>query len=215
MDRLVLIAVMAVAGCYKPQLSDCSDTCGETGLCPDGLSCVAGFCREPGAAGSCEDTTSDAGMIDAATGSIDAAPLTCPPVPMGQGCTTAVAVDPVAPNCWVVCDARDGMFAKSFVAGMWHAAVITSPQEMASAMAVVGGQTVWAGLQQAASQATPNAGWSWVTGATLGMVPWSAGQPDDLNGSENAEEQCGSLAGGMWSDAACATNLPFLIEHGP
>ena len=42
MVRFVLI--LALAGCYRPSLVDCADTCKENGLCPDGLSCIGGFC---------------------------------------------------------------------------------------------------------------------------------------------------------------------------
>jgi hypothetical protein len=42
---------VALSGCYSPRVRDCVDTC--TTDCPEGLTCLDGYCRTPGATGSC------------------------------------------------------------------------------------------------------------------------------------------------------------------
>lgn len=52
--RGVVVALLMFAGCYSPTARDCAYWCaGETEDCPDGLTCNGGFCRIPGAPGSC------------------------------------------------------------------------------------------------------------------------------------------------------------------
>jgi hypothetical protein len=212
MVRLVLICVLA-AGCYTPQLADCADTCSHSQLCPDGLSCLDGFCRTDGAAGTCPARP---GMVDAPLQQIDAplagdAPVGCPPVPVVQGCTLAGPA-PVEPYCFAACAAKTGTLAQAFVVGTWHIAKIDDATEEAAAMTATNSQLAWIGLTQPAGQATPMAGWGWVGGGALTYTAWGAMQPDDANGSENNEQNCGALGGMGWGDEACADSHVFLIE---
>ena len=213
MVRLVLIAAV-LGGCYTPQLSDCATTCGASQLCPDDLQCVAGFCRTEGASGTCsaggqpDAAQTDAPMIDAPM--LDAA-MACPPVPMQQGCTL-VGPMPVMPYCFAACAAQTGTQAHAFAVGTWHLATIASAAEQTAAMTATGNMLAWIGLTQATSQATPAAGWTWRGGAALAYTAWAGGQPDDANGAENDEQNCGALGAGGWGDEPCTDARVFLIE---
>ncbi|HEY5928241.1 MAG TPA: LamG domain-containing protein [Kofleriaceae bacterium] len=44
--------VLVLAGCYSPSAEDCAYKCSE-GACPAGLTCVANYCRVPGAEDTC------------------------------------------------------------------------------------------------------------------------------------------------------------------
>ena len=210
MGRLVLI-LAALSGCYTPQLSDCATTCGASQLCPDGLSCVAGFCRTDGAGGAC----TSAGHPDAAKqidASIDTPAAACPPVPVAQGCTL-VGPQPVMPTCMVACAAQSGTQAQAFVVGTWHIASITSAAEQSAAITATNGQLAWIGLTQPANQTTPMMGWTFIgIPGPPTFAGWAGGQPDDANGVENNEQNCGALGPVGWGDEPCSDARPFVIE---
>lgn len=212
MVRLVLIALFAA--CYEPQFADCADTCGTSRICPEGLTCESGFCRAPGATGSCElDPTVDAG-IDASTTNPPPdgpPPMACPPTPIMQGCSP-VGPMPTMPYCHVTCAAKTGTDALAFTVGSWHAAVIADATELAAAMTSSANQPAWIGLRQPPAQAMPQTAWAWLNGAPLAFSAWAPAQPDDGNGTENDAEQCGLLAEGKWADEACTLSRPFVIE---
>ena len=67
MRGIELIAVaLLVTGCYSPQARDCAYRCAGM-VCPTGLSCEQGFCREPAFVGACNPAGDDAPIdIDAA-----------------------------------------------------------------------------------------------------------------------------------------------------
>ncbi len=62
MDRALLkrglaaavLGVVAACALYNPTVPDCSVTCGAGDACPSGTRCQDGFCRAPGAEGTCE-----------------------------------------------------------------------------------------------------------------------------------------------------------------
>jgi hypothetical protein len=213
MVRLVLALGLVITGCYTPQLTDCADSCSVSNLCPDGLSCVDGFCRTAGAAGSCPRT----GGVDASMQQTDApmqqadAPMGCPPVPVAQGCTLAGPA-PVEPNCFAACVTKTGTMAQAFTVGTWHIASIASATEQTAALTAANGQLAWIGLTQMPNQATPLAGWGWVGGGALTFAAWVGVQPDDANSTENNEQNCGALGPGGWGDESCADSHVFLIE---
>lgn len=60
--------VVAISGCYSPQIRDCVNTCEGSLVCPAGLECVQGFCRLPGATLACMQDD------DASTIELDALP---------------------------------------------------------------------------------------------------------------------------------------------
>ena len=56
---LLMFALGGLAvGClpYSPTFTDCGLQCSADGGCPAGTTCQAGYCRAPGAQGSCECT---------------------------------------------------------------------------------------------------------------------------------------------------------------
>jgi hypothetical protein len=193
--------VLALAGCYAPDVADCADQCDSSNLCPDGLTCESGFCRAAGATGTC------AGTQDAAGSGSD----TCPAIPMQQGCTL-VGPEPVEPYCYVACAAATGTSANAFSVGTWHAAVLDAPEKLMAATVVAGPNTLWIGLQQDAAATSPAMGWTWHGGTVAPQLPWAAGQPDDGDGVENGAEQCATLIGSGFSDAACTASHPYLIQ---
>jgi hypothetical protein len=197
MVRLVL--ALALAGCYSPDLADCADRCDTSNLCPDGLTCQAGYCRTEGATGTC---SSQQDMPDAANAS-------CPPIPMQQGCQLA-SPQPVVPYCYVACTATTGTAALAF--SPWRAAVLDTPEKLAAAMAIAGPTTMWVGLEQGSGAGSPSASWSWVTGAALGSLPWATGQPDDGDHTENGAEQCATLTGSAFSDEPCSASHQYLLQ---
>ena len=202
MVRLVLIA--ALAGCYAPDVGDCVDRCDSSSLCPDGLTCQAGYCRADGATGTCASSSMD--MPDAAGSN-----ASCPPVPMQQGCSLAGPM-PVVPYCLTLCAAATGTTANAFtVGGSWHAAVLDTPVKLAAASAITGATATWVGLEQGSGAASPADGWTW-RGTAVTQLPWNAGQPDDGDHTENGAEQCGTLAGSGFSDEPCSASHPFLLE---
>ncbi|MBI4509482.1 MAG: hypothetical protein HY698_07580 [Deltaproteobacteria bacterium] len=78
--RLLAFILLCTASCYySPDFRDCVNTCATTGRCPDGLRCLDGYCRVPGANGTCGSSlASDAARVDAA--SVDAPSVDAPSV---------------------------------------------------------------------------------------------------------------------------------------
>ena len=197
MGRLLLIALLA--GCYNPSVADCVDTCGADRLCPDGTSCDAqGFCRIAGAAGTCSTGSGSGG--------------TCPMAPQGHGtptCATAMPVNPVAPDCLVVCTPpASGSAATTWTTGTWHEAKISSPTAESTAKSLAGSGGAWIGLHAApGTGATLNA-WTWTDGTSPAYVDWANGQPVDNGAAGN----CASVGPGGWISEPCNLTHPFLID---
>ena len=210
MGRFVLvaaaIAAAALASCYQPGLVDCADTCGTSGLCPDGLSCMNGYCRTAGATGACASSGNDARSGGDGAGS------TCPMAPQGHGapvtCENAHPVMPTAPQCYVACgSAATGSDATIYALMSWKAASITSGGDEANAESAAGATETWLGLvAPAGSGASPGA-WRWTNGAPNAFMHWAPGQPMDQGAAGN----CGALTGSGWVSEPCTKTLPFLI----
>jgi len=63
------------------------------------------------------------------------------------------------------------------------------------------GRCAFVGLSQSVS-ATPENGWTWADG-TVEPLNWAASQPDDVDGIEDEEEDCGVLDESGLFDAPC------------
>jgi len=205
MGRILLIAF--VAGCYNPTVADCVDTCDSEQLCPDGLTCQAGYCRIAGAAGTCS-TGSGSGSGSGSGGS-------CPMAPQGHGtpdCTTAMPVTPAPPDCLVECSPpAAGSAAAGWITGTWHEATVSSPTAEATAKTIVGAAHAWIGLHAPPNMgATPSA-WTWTDGTAATFVDWANGQPVD-NGSAG---NCASVGATGWVSEPCTSSHPFLINLPP
>jgi hypothetical protein len=56
----ILVAALALAGCYRPTVASCQYECAASGTpCPSGLQCLANMCVHPG------EACSDGGIVDA------------------------------------------------------------------------------------------------------------------------------------------------------
>ncbi len=82
----------------------------------------------------------------------------------------------------------------------------------------------WIGLTQDPAATAPEGGWRWPDGSTTygvpamhGMAPWDTNEPNDLDGTENHQEDCGVLLamarGDRFDDRGCDGMLPFLCER--
>lgn len=197
MVRALLITAVLAAGCYEPTFEDCTTTCSTSNLCPDGLTCTDGYCRTAGASGSCEGNMS-----------------ACPPMPPLECNSASGKLEP--PNCFAVCEMTGSAgAARNFTKNTWHLAVLDTPDKQAAARATVGGATVWIALLQQSNQASPATGWQWMrNGAAqpLGaMADWQTDQPDDADGTESNQQNCGALSASGWLDDDCATGHTFLV----
>lgn len=212
MGRFVLvaaaIAAAVLASCYQPTFGDCVDTCGTSGICPGGLACKAGFCRLPGATGTCSG-----GKVDAAAGMDGPGPgSACPMAPQGHGspilCENAQPPMPSLPQCYVACGMpATGTSASMYTLMSWKAAAIGSAGDETAAASVAGGAETWLGLMAAdGSGASPGA-WGWTNGAPMTFMKWAPGQPLDQGAAGN----CGALTGSGWVSEPCTKSLPFLI----
>lgn len=201
MVRRVLI-LAALAGCYHPDLRDCVDRCDTSQLCPDGLSCVGGFCRTAGASGQC------------ASQGIDAPGGSCPPMaPQGQGgCLMVNPSVPAAPECYVICGgAVTGTAALAYHFNSWlPASIVSTMQESDAAGLLTTGEQVWVGLHAPAGSGTNPSAWMWADGAPASYMHWAPGQPVD-----NAAENCAVLTSMGWISDACSNSHPFLIDSPP
>lgn len=102
------IAIGCLAGCFTPEVQQCSVACSAAGGCPPGSMCLAdNFCHAStaealcGAAGDASVADADPGAPDADPNAPDAdpnAPDAAPPIPMmvGQLVVTEVLKDPCA-----------------------------------------------------------------------------------------------------------------------
>jgi hypothetical protein len=211
-----VLALVALAGCYSPEVGDCVDRCEQSGICPDGLSCdTGGFCRVEGATEACMAHDTDAAADGSGSGS-DGNPAVCPAAPVQQGCTQASPA-PVMPYCYVACNAGSPYSAAAaFSVGTWHVASVTTDDEESAAVTAAAGGTIWIGLLQAMNQATPADGWAWADHATYSYMHWASvptQQPDDGGGGgEHNIEQCATLSGMGWADEACGNGHAFLIS---
>ena len=77
----------------------------------------------------------------------------------------------------------------------------------------------WLGGYQPEGSAEPDGGWAWVTGEPFAYTNWFAGEPNNLNGTENrlhfwAEQ---SPAGDVWNDKDGNDTAikGFVIEYDP
>jgi hypothetical protein len=138
----------------------------------------------------------DAAMIDAAIDAppIDAAfdPATCP-----AGYTTTIAAAPQSRYRWITVDRAwlaQHQDCADDLPGATHLAVLDTVAEAQQIAAAAGGATSYqVGAAQAPAQATVLAGWYELTGEPVPAATWQSGQPNDNNGTENGEQNRGSV----------------------
>jgi len=99
--RLAMIAALLVAGCYGPEVRDCTVSCASASDCATGQTCGEdGWCAAPDVAGSCAARTDapDARPVDAAIdgAASDAGVAQLHVIVAGRG---KVVVDPLGVEC--------------------------------------------------------------------------------------------------------------------
>jgi hypothetical protein len=178
--RVLSLLAVALAGCYDPVFDDCQFTCPDN-RCPDGLACMAGVCRTPGASGTCA----------------------CPDPP--SGCSLVVNT---AGACLASCSsAMTWDAAKSACAATppWHLAVLDTPSTLSAGENALRAATTWIGL----NRGTTGVDWRWITGGgtVAPLAPdWASATTMHGGGSLFT---CAGLAGGKLYADACGTAYGF------
>jgi len=124
---------LGLLGCdYRVSLHDCFVSCGAETACPSEMSCVAGFCRTPGATQSCEAVLGDAHLADSHepgdAAASDAARDASLDAPLGTpdyyGCYT---VNDNSSTCNALC-ATEGHTCSTACSGpVWYAYSLVGP----------------------------------------------------------------------------------------
>lgn len=69
------------------------------------------------------------------------------------------------------------------------------------------------GVYQTNYQSSPSANWVNIEGVSQSYFNWGSGEPNDQQGTENNEENCGVLrADGMWNDLGCTNTRQYFCE---
>jgi hypothetical protein len=205
------VALALVAGCYSPHPPE-GAPCGTARDCPFPQRCVLGSCTEHDAG---DAAVPDARNTDAATdATIDAMVLPC--ATTGLSCGGAATMFSCGGHCWVRCTGGAAWTAAGTACAGWQGALgeIDDATEQ-SCVASRASTPTWLGLNQSAAATTPGQGWAWNTStAPLGFTQWHAGKPDDADGNENHQEQCGKIqVDGTWDDDPCSEPLDFFCER--
>jgi hypothetical protein len=211
--RLAHAALLAIAaGCYHPSPPE-GAPCETTAQCPTPQQCRAGVC-------ALHDAVVDAGSPDAAALAadappppVDAAPLPC--TTAGLACAGTATTFSCGGMCWVRCTSNVGRDTARAACAGWQGALgeIDDATEEACVTAHLTAAS-WIGLAQAATATTPQTGWTWNDGAPVSYTRWQVGAPNDRDGHENGEEQCGRIQiDGTWDDMSCGSSLDFLCAR--
>jgi hypothetical protein len=135
-------------------------------------------------------------------------------------CNGDVVTLSCAGACYVMCSvastwsvARTGCNGVGDLASVPDLAADTCLRGLLSSTSV---PTAWIGLRQPDSSLTPLDGWFWGDGAPYTSFGWAVGQPNDVDGVENDQEQCGAATVTGWGDRGCDSNsFPFVCSRLP
>jgi hypothetical protein len=203
-----LVAVLGLIGCFSPHPPE-GAPCASSEHCPPPQQCVMGTCQL--------DVSRDAAVqIDAPApdAAIDAPMLPCDLT--GFTCGTGAEVFMCGTQCFARCNALLTNAAASTRCQGWSGKLAEIPDAATNACVTAKIAALsWIGLTQSATATTPAAGWSWNNATPVTFTSWHAGQPDDADGVESHQEQCGTVAtDGTWDDQACGFNgLAFVCQH--
>jgi Lectin C-type domain len=210
--RAALLAL--VAGCFSPRPPE-GAPCESPGDCPSLQHCVLGRCSSSEAppidAAELPDAANDAAPIDAMP---DATPLAC--TAAGLACGGTPVVFTCGGHCWVRCPSNVNWNTASQACAGWQGALgqIDDATEQGCVAMRSSGAT-WIGLRQDDAAAAPAQGWGWNSAAIPVVYSrWQPGTPDDQDGDEDRDEQCGKLQDNdTWDDVTCAAMSGFLCER--
>ena len=161
-------------------------------------------------------------LVFAGCGRIAFDPLTPPDAPPDAATdATRTACDGVAPAGCIVADCPavpSCVLYCSYAQATWNGArvecqarggdlaSVSTQAALACIVATRGASPgAWIGLTQGTA-ATPDTGWTWLSGAAFAMTGWNTGEPNDdgsTPGIEDMAEQCGALVPGGFNDGPC------------
>jgi len=174
-----LAALAALVGCSftvqtTPPASDADGP--QDTLAPDG---------EPA------DAPSDAAMVDAPPPDAAFDPVTCP-----AGYATTIVASPGSRYRWIANNQpwlTHHQDCANDLLGATHLVVFDSAAEAQQIAAASSSMYYQVGAAQAPGQSSVGAGWFAVTGEPVAATLWHPGQPNDGNGSENSQQDRGSV----------------------
>ena len=205
------VALLLLAGCYAPHPAE-GAPCTADPECPSPQRCVMGSCSL-GAAG-------DAGPVDAAPSHdapdapADAAALACGAT--GNVCGGGgLSIHSCAQRCWLVCDGVRTHDDAEKLCANWQGtlAELDDATEQACLAPDITTKT-WIGLAQTAGANKPTESWTWGGTRSVTFTRWQGGVPNDADGNENGDEQCGHIQpDGTWDDAGCGVPHAVACER--
>lgn len=155
----------------------------------------------------------DGARTDGTTdGAIDASPDAQGCTTAGLTCTNGTAIAVMCNGaCWVKCTqatslANQAVASNACTAWGGKLAPLRSQADNdCVAVTLFPSQSSWIGFEQDSSATTKSGGWSWNgDGVTPTYTNWSSGQPNDLDGTEDGQEQCAYMpTTGTWQDTSC------------
>jgi hypothetical protein len=168
----------------------------------------------------------DAPRIDAPTdGALDAAVDAAPD--LGSCNTTGftcVGGTPVAVTCngacWLKCQQSTPVAnepAAAAACAAWGgklAPIRDLADNNCVAVTLFPAQASWIGFEQASTATVKTDEWSWNSdGVAPTFTNWSVGQPNDLDGTEDGQEQCAFMpTNGTWQDVECAHTALYRLS---
>jgi hypothetical protein len=168
------------------------------------------------------DDALDASAADDATTPVpDATAVACP-TELPAGCTGVLFECNGSPTCYALCTSpgADHSTAELRCVG-WggHLASLATTAEQACAVAIFTGRVtgdLWMGLLQTGGGG-PTDNWAYLDATPYsGTGSWHVGQPDDYQGQESGEEQCGDMEMGWtweWNDDGCSDVQGYVCER--
>ena len=140
----------------------------------------------------------------------------------GQCLSTPPVVWPVNGHKYLSICAPLSTFAEANAAAQavgegCHLATIHSNEENAFIDSLANlTEDAWIGGTQPAGQATPSAGWGWVTGEPFSYDNWASGEPNDSDDSENGDQDCMQFyQSAEWDDLGCGDERNQLVVECP
>jgi hypothetical protein len=159
MRVLIVALVAALGGCYTPGVADCQFSCGAGEACPDGTSCIGGFCRTT-TAGTCTGTAIDA-AVDTP---VDAPDDPSCPAPPQSGCGARFKLP--GGTCAVVCGTEKWDDAANLCGnGEWELGKLDTIVKL-DALNLQ--DALWIG-------ASRTSGWTWRDGSPVAAALWTGG----------------------------------------
>ena len=157
----------------------------------------------------------DAALVDAAL--IDAPWVACPPSDIE--CTGVSSTFSCGGHCWTRCADTVTLATAGTRCTTWggYLGEIDDQAENDCVAAAIPSVATWFGMQQLSFATDPDVGWTWNGDLDPpAYVHWTAGQPDDGDGNESANEQCAYFgATGTWDDSPSGSLFAFTCRSDP